>query len=67
MVAGAAIFLGILGYIGAGLDYVVWAESASEALTLTVKTYGGPVILIIVGYLLRVWSLKHHAKQQGDK
>ena len=67
VVAGAAIFLGILGYIGAGLDYVVWAESASEALTLTVKTYGGPVILIIVGYLLRVWSLKHHAKQQGDK
>ena len=67
VVAGAAIFLGILGYIGAGLDYVVWAESASEAMTLTVKTYGGPVILIIVGYLLRVWSLKHHAKQQGDK
>lgn len=66
-VAGMAIFLGILGYIGAGLDYVVWAESASEAMSLTIKTYGGPVILILVGYLLRAWSLKHHAKQQGDK
>lgn len=67
VVAGVAIFLGILGYIGAGLDYVVWAESASEAMSLTIKTYGGPVILIIVGYLLRVWSLNHHKKQQGDK
>lgn len=67
IVAGVAIFLGILGYIGAGLDYVVWAESASEAMSLTIKTYGGPVILIIVGYLLRVWSLKHYKKQQGDK
>lgn len=66
-VAAVAIFLGILGYIGAGLDYVVWAESASEAMSLTIKTYGGPVILILVGYLLRVWSLKHHARQQGEK
>ncbi len=67
IVAAVAIFLGILGYIGAGLDYVVWAESASEAMSLTIKTYGGPVILILVGYLLRVWSLKHHEKQQGEK
>lgn len=67
IVAGLAIFLAVLGYVGAGLDYVVWAESASEAVSLTIKTYGGPVILIIVGYLLRVWSLKHHEKQQGEK
>lgn len=67
VVAAVAIFLGILGYIGAGLDYVVWAESAKEAMTLTIKTYGGPVILILVGYLLRAWSLKHHAKRQGEK
>lgn len=67
VVAGIAIFLAVLGYIGAGLDYVVWAESASEAVSLTIKTYGGPVILIAVGYLLRVWSLKHYEKQQGEK
>lgn len=66
-VAALAIFLAVLGYIGAGLDYVVWAESASEAVSLTIKTYGGPVILIIVGYLLRIWSLKHYEKQQEGK
>lgn len=54
-------------YIGVGLDYVVWAESTSEAVTLTIKTYGGPVLLIFVGYLLRVWSLKHYKKQNGEK
>lgn len=67
VVAGIAILLAILGYIGAGLDYVVWAESAKEAATLTVKTYGGPIVLIIVGYLLRLWSLKHHNRQQEGK
>lgn len=66
-VAALAIFLALLGYIGAGLDYVVWAESASEAVSLTIKTYGGPVILIIVGYLLRIWSLKHYEKQREGK
>lgn len=60
IVSAIAIFLAILGYIGAGLDYIVWAESASEAMTLTIKTYGGPIVLIIIGYLLRMWSLKHH-------
>lgn len=66
-VAALAIFLAVLGYIGAGLDYIVWAESASEAVSLTIKTYGGPVILIIVGYLLRIWSLKHYEKQREGK
>lgn len=67
IVALIAILLAVLGYIGAGLDYVVWAESAKEAVTLTIKTYGGPVILIVVGYLLRLWSLSHHKKQEGKK
>ena len=64
VVAAIAILLAVLGYVGAGLDYVMWAESASEAITLTLKTYGGPVVLIIVGYLLRVWSLKHYNKSK---
>lgn len=67
VVASLAILLAILGYIGAGLDYVVWAETAKEAVTLTIKTYGGPIILILVGYLLRLWSLSHHKKQEEKK
>lgn len=66
-VAGIAIFLAVLGYIGAGLDYVVWAESSKEAIVLTLKTYGGPILLILIGYLLRLWSLKTYGKQQGGK
>lgn len=67
VVAGLAILLAVLGYIGAGLDYVVWAESAKEATILTIKTYGGPILLIAVGYLLRVWCLKNYAKKQEGK
>jgi hypothetical protein len=32
------------------LDYVVGAESTSEAIGAVLQTYGGPIILIVVGY-----------------
>lgn len=67
IVAGIAIFLAVMGYIGAGLDYVVWAESSKEAVILTLKTYGGPILLIVVGYLLRLWSLKYYGRQKEEK
>lgn len=67
IIAAITIILAVLGYIGAGLDYVVWAESTSEAVTLTLKTYGGPILLIIVGYLLRIWSMKHYKKQNEGR
>lgn len=59
-IAILAIFLAFMGYIGAGLDYLVTGESAAEAIIAIVKTYGGPVLLIILGYLLRVCSLKNY-------
>lgn len=59
-IAILAIFLAFMGYVGAGLDYLVTGESATEAIIAILKTYGGPVILIVFGYLLRIWSLKNY-------
>lgn len=63
IVAGVVILLSVLAYIGAGLDYFVGSASAKEAFILMFKTYGGPIILILVGWLLRSWSLKHYEKE----
>lgn len=46
--------LSIAGFFGAGLDYVRGAESQTAAIIAIIKTYGGPIILIILGYAL-VW------------
>ncbi|MCB2290884.1 amino acid permease [Clostridium sp. CS001] len=48
------LVLGIAGFFGAGLDYIVGAESTAEAIKLIAKTYGGPILLIILGYLLTI-------------
>ena len=61
--AAIAVFLGILACIGAGFDYFMWAETTAEAVKLFIKTYGGPVILIIVGWFLRKWSMKAYSKK----
>ncbi|SEG03890.1 amino acid/polyamine/organocation transporter, APC superfamily (TC 2.A.3) [Caloramator fervidus] len=47
-----ALILSIAGFFGAGLDYISGAESSKEALIQIIKTYGGPVILIILGYII---------------
>ncbi|WDU82716.1 hypothetical protein PWK10_14405 [Caloramator sp. Dgby_cultured_2] len=47
-----ALILSIAGFFGAGLDYVMGSETTKEAAILIFKTYGGPVILIILGYVL---------------
>jgi amino acid transporter len=44
--------LGVAGFFGAGLDYVAGAESTAQAVKQIVMTYGGPVILIVLGYVL---------------
>lgn len=46
------LILSVAGFFGAGLDYIAGAESTSAAVLLIAKTYGGPVVLIILGYLL---------------
>lgn len=62
LIAIITIILSILGYIGAGLDYFIWAESKTESMVLLLKTYGGPVVLIILGCIFRKLSLKTHEK-----
>lgn len=47
-----ALILSIAGFFGAGLDYIMGSETTKEAAILIFKTYGGPVILIILGYVI---------------
>ncbi|MCJ7689300.1 MAG: hypothetical protein MUO60_08275 [Clostridiaceae bacterium] len=35
-----------------GLDYIVRAETTDDAIKSITMTYGGPIALIILGYLL---------------
>lgn len=51
-VAAIVFVLGIAGFFGAGLDYFVGAESTSEAVIAIAKTYGGPIVLVLLGYAL---------------
>ncbi|MCU0486115.1 MAG: amino acid permease [Anaerolineales bacterium] len=48
--AGITLVLSVAAFFGAGLDYVIGAESTSEAIGAVLQTYGGPIILIVVGY-----------------
>lgn len=63
-VAGAAILLAVLGYFGAGLDYFIWAETRKEAVIQMISTYGGPIILIIVGVIMCHFSRRHYNKKK---
>lgn len=51
-VAAVVFILGVAGFIGAGISDVVSAESVSAAMMSVGKLYGGPVALIILGYVL---------------
>lgn len=44
--------LGLAAFFGAGLDSVTQAKTVSEAVKSIVLTYGGPIILIFLGYLI---------------
>lgn len=50
------LVLGIVGFIGAGLGDVVGAASTKEALIAVGKDYGGPVLLVILGYILTFFT-----------
>lgn len=49
LMAAVCLALGIAGFFGAGLDYIDRAASLTDALPAILKTYGGPVILILAG------------------
>lgn len=62
-----ALILSIAGFIGAGFDYVLGSESTSEAIKLVFKTYGGPIILILFGYLIAFGGKKNIASKSQDQ
>lgn len=65
IMAGIVFALSVAGFFGAGLDYVLGAESTKDAVVSIIKTYGGPIILIIVGYLITLAS-KATSKENTD-
>lgn len=50
------LVLGVVGFIGAGLGDVVGAETTKDALIAVGKDYGGPLLLIILGYILTFFT-----------
>ncbi|CDF59153.1 amino acid permease [Thermobrachium celere] len=62
-----ALILSVAGFIGAGFDYVLGSESTSEAIKLVFKTYGGPIILILFGYLIAFGGKKNIASKSQDQ
>jgi amino acid transporter len=46
----ATVLVSIAGFFGAGIDYYVDAETGLEAVKAILLTYGGPFILILLGY-----------------
>ncbi len=53
-VAIVVLLISAAGFIGAGMDYLVDAETTGAAMKAILTTYGGPLILIGAGYGLRM-------------
>ncbi|WP_024613718.1 amino acid permease [Clostridium sp. Ade.TY] len=60
--AGIALVLSCAGFFGAGLDYIV-GSSGKEAVMLIIKTYGGPVILTLLGLFITNFSKKAYNRK----
>ena len=45
------------GFFGAGIDYYVGAETRTEAAKAVLMVYGGPLILIALGFGLSAANL----------
>ena len=65
-VAGIALVLSCAGFFGAGLQDIV-GSSGNEATILIIKTYGGPVILMALGLVLRSLSEKSYKNKSLGK
>ena len=65
-VAGIALVLSCAGFFGAGLQDIV-GSSGKEATILIIKTYGGPVILMALGLVLRALSEKSYKNKSLGK
>ncbi|MCF7823886.1 MAG: amino acid permease [Candidatus Marinimicrobia bacterium] len=57
-VAVLTVIISVAGFFGAGLDYFVGAETSTEATQAILMTYGGPLVLIALGYALTYFTKK---------
>ena len=62
--AGIALILSCMGFFGAGLDTIVGTTGSKAALSI-LKTYGGPVILSLLGLVIRSISLRRFNKENN--
>ena len=49
-VALITVAVGMAGFFGAGIDYYVGAETRTEAIKAVLMVYGGPLVLIALGF-----------------
>ncbi|MBQ3420776.1 MAG: hypothetical protein IJH34_03745 [Romboutsia sp.] len=62
--AGIALILSCVGFFGAGLDTIMGTTGSEAALSI-LKTYGGPVILSLLGLAIRSISLRCFNKEHN--
>ncbi len=58
------LVLGIAGFFGAGLGDIVSAETKMDAIKAVGKDYGGPIVLILLGYIIS-WITKLTSKNSS--
>ena len=57
-VALIAVVVGMAGFFGAGIEYYINAEARTEAIKAILTVYGGPFVLIALGFCLTWISRK---------
>jgi amino acid transporter len=55
-IALVTVVISIAGFFGAGIEECVGADTHTKAITAILKTYGGPLLLIALGFGLRAAS-----------
>ena len=66
IVSLGTVIISMAAFFGAGIDYYVDAETAGEAVKAILKTYGGPLLLIAVGYGFTHMRKDAGITQEGD-
>lgn len=65
-ISALVLILGIAGFFGAGLGDITGAETKAAALKSIAMDYGGPIALILLGYLLTLISKATSKKNKED-